>query len=67
MYDELYKENEMVRYVIRVLEPEKQYTKHFDAKTLDDCRHLAQEHLWQCPDDTKYIYVATRIINDRKL
>tara|TARA_R100000734_G_C3241164_1_gene45790 strand:+ start:141 stop:344 length:204 start_codon:yes stop_codon:yes gene_type:complete len=66
MYDELYKENEMVRYVISVIEPDKQYNKHFDAKTLDDCRQLAQEYLWQCPDETKYIYIATRIINDRK-
>tara|TARA_R100000664_G_scaffold33462_1_gene50643 strand:- start:393 stop:587 length:195 start_codon:yes stop_codon:yes gene_type:complete len=64
MYDELYKDNEMVRYVISVIEPDKQYNKHFDAKTLADCRQLAQEYLWQCPEGTKYIYIATRIINE---
>ena len=64
MYDELFREKTMVRYVISVIEPDKQYNKYFDAKTLDDCRQLAQEYLWSCPDGTKYIYAATRLLND---
>jgi hypothetical protein len=53
-----------VHYVIKVLEPEREYLKTFVDSKLDNCRQLAQEYLWSCPEDTKYIYVATRIKND---
>jgi hypothetical protein len=52
-----------VHYVIKVIEPEKEYLKTFIDHKLDNCRQLAQEYLWNCPEDTKYIYVATRIKN----
>jgi hypothetical protein len=53
-----------VHYVIKVIEPEKEYLKTFENGKLDNCRRLAQEYLWSCPEGTKYIYVATRIKND---
>jgi len=49
--------------VIKVIEPEKEYMKYFSNNTLDNCRQKAQEYLWSCPEDTKYIYVTTRIKN----
>jgi hypothetical protein len=53
-----------VHYVIKVIEPDKEYLKTFIDHNLDNCRQLAQEYLWNCPAETKYIYVATRIKND---
>jgi len=53
-----------VHYVIKVIEPEKEYLKTFINTDLADCRQQAQEYLWSCPEQTKYIYVATRIKND---
>ncbi len=53
-----------VHYVIKVIEPEQEYLKTFIDHKLDNCRQQAQEYLWSCPEDTKYIYVATRIKND---
>jgi hypothetical protein len=50
-----------VVYVIKVIEPESEYMKYFRNNTLDNCRQKAQEYLWSCPEDTKYIYVATRL------
>ncbi len=50
-----------VEYIIKVIEPDKEYLKTFKTYTLDDCRQQAQEYLWSCPDDTKYIYVTTRL------
>jgi hypothetical protein len=50
-----------VEYIIKVIEPDKEYLKTFTNNTLDDCRQNAQEYLWSCPDDTKYIYVTTRL------
>ena len=52
-----------VEYIIKVIEPEKEYLKTFSTSTLDECRQHAQEYLWNCPEDTKYIYVATRLKN----
>jgi hypothetical protein len=52
-----------VHYIIKVIEPEKEYLKTFTNNTLEDCRQNAQEFLWSCPEDTKYIYVATRLKN----
>jgi hypothetical protein len=52
-----------VHYIIKVIEPEKEYLKTFTNNTLEDCRQNAQEYLWSCPEDTKYIYVATRLKN----
>jgi hypothetical protein len=48
-------------YIIKVIEPEKEYLKTFVDYDLEDCRRQAQEYLWDCPENTKYIYVATRI------
>jgi hypothetical protein len=53
-----------VHYIIKVIEPEREYLKTFTDHKLDNCRQLAQEYLWSCPADTKYIYVATRIKNE---
>lgn len=53
-----------VEYIIKVIEPDKEYLKTFKTHTLDDCRQQAQEYLWSCPDDTKYIYVTTRLKNE---
>ena len=53
-----------VHYIIKVIEPEKEYLKTFKNDTLDECRQNAQEYLWSCPEDTKYIYVATRLKNE---
>jgi hypothetical protein len=53
-----------VEYIIKVIEPDKEYLKTFTNNTLDDCRQNAQEYLWNCPEDTKYIYVATRLKNE---
>ncbi len=48
-------------YIIKVIEPQKEYLKTFVDYDLKDCRRQAQEYLWTCPEDTKYIYVATRL------
>jgi len=53
-----------VNYIIKVIEPDKEYLKTFTNTNLDNCRQQAQEYLWSCPKDTKYIYVNTRIKND---
>jgi hypothetical protein len=53
-----------VEYIIKVIEPDKEYLKTFTNNTLDDCRQNAQEYLWNCPEDTKYMYVATRLKNE---
>ena len=53
-----------VEYVIKVIEPDREYMKYFRNSNLDNCRQKAQEYLWNCPAETKYIYVATRIKND---
>ena len=55
-----------VHYIIKVIEPDKEYLKTFTDYKLDNCRQQAQEYLWSCPEDTKYIYIATRIKNDQK-
>jgi hypothetical protein len=52
-----------VHYVIKVIEPEREYLKTFIDSKLNNCKQLAQEYLWSCPEDTKYIYIATRIKN----
>lgn len=52
-----------VEYVIKVIEPDREYMKYFRNSNLDNCRQKAQEYLWDCPADTKYIYVATRLKN----
>jgi hypothetical protein len=48
-------------YIIKVIEPHKEYLKTFVDYDLKDCRRQAQEYLWDCPENTQYIYVATRI------
>jgi len=53
-----------VEYIIKVIEPEKEYLKTFQDSKLDNCRQKAQQHLWSCPEGTKYIYVTTRIKNE---
>lgn len=52
-----------VHYIIKVIEPHKEYLKTFTDTKLDNCRQQAQEYLWSCPENTKYIYVTTRIKN----
>lgn len=53
-----------VEYIIKVIEPDKEYIKTFEDNSLDNCKRDAQEYLWSCPEDTKYIYINTRIKND---
>ena len=53
-----------VEYIIKVIEPDKEYVKIFEDTKLDNCKRDAQEYLWSCPEDTKYIYLNTRIRND---
>ena len=52
------------RYVIKVIEPDSEYMKYFNEDNLTECKRVAQEYLWSCPEDTQYIYVATRIVNE---
>ena len=54
---------ENIHYIIKVIEPDKEYLKTFESATLDECRQQAQEYLWTCSEPSKYIYVATRIKN----
>jgi len=56
-----------VEYIIKVIEPDKEYLKTFSTLTLDDCRQQAQEYLWSCPENTKYLYVNTRIKNESNI
>ena len=53
-----------VEYIIKIIEPDKEYIKVFEDYKLDNCKRDAQEYLWSCPEDTKYIYLNTRITND---
>ena len=53
-----------VHYIIKVIEPEREYLKTFIDTELDNCKRDAQEYLWSCPEGTKYLYVATRLKND---
>jgi len=54
-----------VEYIIKVIEPHKEYIKIFEDNKLDNCKRDAQEYLWSCPENTKYIYVNTRIKHDK--
>jgi len=56
-----------VEYIIKVIEPDKEYLKPFVQPTLDDCRREAQSYLWSRPEGTKYIYVATRMRDDSNI
>tara|TARA_R100001460_G_scaffold38649_3_gene73197 strand:+ start:2800 stop:2976 length:177 start_codon:yes stop_codon:yes gene_type:complete len=53
-----------VEYIIKVIEPHKEYIKTFSDNKLDNCKRDAQAYLWSCPENTKYIYLNTRIKND---
>ena len=53
-----------VEYIIKVIEPEKEYIKRFEEETLDIARQSAQAYLWSCPEGTQYIYVQTKVINE---
>ncbi len=57
----------MIEYIIKVIEPKEEQIKKFTGSTLDSARQKAQEHLWSCPEGTKYIYLNTRIINDTNI
>ena len=52
-----------VHYIIKVIEPNKEYIKTFEHPKLDECKRQAQEYLWSCPEDTKYIIADVRIKN----
>jgi sugar lactone lactonase YvrE len=52
-----------VEYIIKIIEPDKEYIKTFEDNSLDNCKRDAQEYLWSCPADTQYIYLNTRIKN----
>lgn len=53
-----------VHYIIKVIEPEREYLKTFVDTDLDNCRRDAQQYLWSCPENTQYIYVATRLADE---
>ena len=53
--------NANVHYVIKVIEPEREYVKEFVDPYLDNCKRDAQEYLWACPEGTKYIYMQTKV------
>lgn len=55
-----------VHYIIKVIEPEKEYMKTFEHHSLEVCKRYAQEYLWSCPENTKYIIADVRIKNVRK-
>ena len=53
-----------VHYIIKVIEPEREYMKTFVDCKLENARRDAQNYLWHCPEGTKYIYIDTRIKNE---
>jgi len=57
----------MIEYIIKVIEPKEETIKKFTASTLENAKQKAQEHLWNCPEGTKYIYLNTRMINDTRI
>jgi len=57
----VYRTMSNVHYIIKVIEPDKEYLKTFIDTELDNCKRDAQEYLWSCPENTKYIYVATKL------
>jgi sugar lactone lactonase YvrE len=57
----VYRTMSNVHYIIKVIEPDKEYLKTFIDTKLDNCKRDAQEYLWSCPEGTKYLYVATRL------
>jgi len=57
----------MIEYIIKVIKPDEEVIEKFSAETLDRAKQKAQEHLWNCPEGTKYIYLNTRMINDANI
>lgn len=53
-----------VHYIIKVIEPDKEYMKTFIHPKLDICKQYAQEYLWSCPEKTKYIVADVRLKNE---
>lgn len=51
---------DQVEFVVKVIEPTKEYMKYFVEETLENCKRDCQQYLWSCPEGTQYIYVATR-------
>ena len=49
-----------VKYVLKVLEPDTEYLLDVVDVDLESCKRRAQEYLWNCPDQTQYIYLSTR-------
>ena len=56
----------MIRYVIKVLEPKRDYMLDFVDITLDGCKSQADKYLSQCPRGTDYMFISTRYTYDRK-
>ena len=56
----------MIEYIIKVIKPEEEVIEKFSASTLDRAKQKAQEHLWSCPEGTKYMYLNTRIKKEIK-
>lgn len=55
----------MIEYVIKIIEPTKEYMLYARQSTLELCKAEAETVLTACPQGTKHIYVATRVIQDR--
>ncbi len=54
----------MIEYIIKVIKEDEEVIEKFSAETLDRAKQKAQEHLWSCPEGTKYLYLNTRITNE---
>ena len=54
----------IVNYIIKIIEPQREYLKTFAGIDLEQCKRDAQQYLWNCPENTQYIYVATRLYDE---
>lgn len=52
--------NQNVKYVLKIIEPGAEYILDVVDVDLDSCKRRAQEYLWNCPEQTKYMYITTR-------
>lgn len=55
-----------VRYIIKVLEPKKDYMLDFVDMTLKGCQRQAETYLSQCPRGTDYMFIRSTYTYGRK-
>jgi len=51
-----------IKYVLKVIEPDMEYILDIVDIDLDNCKRKAQEYLWNCPENTKYLYITTNYV-----